>query len=146
MWSFFRPGASVSHFLSHPISTIVPVALAFNQTTPLSFLSSIFAITKAIQRMIQLVQACVASRNIHISKKDFQIRQNSKKSVRVGGPQSLFAICSFILFFLLRLFFLKTKLRPKFTLGGLCKNAGERVKGVGSKQLHGQQCVSSVWV
>ena len=45
---FLPPGHPVTSFLSRPISTVIPVALAFNQTKPL--LSSITAVTKAIKR------------------------------------------------------------------------------------------------
>ena len=45
---FFSPGAPVTSFLSQPISTVIPNALAFNKTKPA--VSSIAVMTKAIKR------------------------------------------------------------------------------------------------
>ena len=48
----FPPGTPVTNFLSQPTSTVIPVALAFKQTKPVSLLahSSIAVITKASKR------------------------------------------------------------------------------------------------
>ena len=49
VWSiFFSPGAPVTSFLYQPIFTVIPVAVAFNKTTPA--LSSIAVVTKASKR------------------------------------------------------------------------------------------------
>ena len=54
----FSPGAPVTSFLYQPISTVIPVALAFNQLSPQSPSSR-------KHPNVQLVPACVASGNIH---------------------------------------------------------------------------------
>ena len=46
--NFFSPGAPHTRFLYQPISTVIPVALAFNKTTPALF--SIAVVMKASKR------------------------------------------------------------------------------------------------
>ena len=57
----FPPGNPITSFLSQPISAVIPNALAFNRTKPLSPRSP----SSRKPSNVQLVPACVASGNIH---------------------------------------------------------------------------------
>ena len=60
VWSLFPPPSPVTSFLSPPISTVIPVALAFNQTKPLSLLTEAIKPTAhtSLCRIWELSQRC----------------------------------------------------------------------------------------